>query len=578
MSRSTPPVPRAVPVEGGAPFGRRFALVDPAAGLVRPPDLSAVGRFRADGRGGLVAPAADLSGRWGYLDGRGHWLAEPALEHATDFDGAGLSRFLADGAWGYADTAGTPVGPARFTEAGPFSYGLAAVRTPEGVGYADPTGAVVIGGTYRQAGRFGPNGLGGVMLPDGRCGYVGREGRTVIAPRFEGARPFTATGTAPVCLGGLWGLIDTEGEWILPPSFTLCNAFDENGLAYVIGGGPGDSFAGFVDTRGTLVLRRDGEMDDALSCGLLKVGNEFTRGYLDATGAPAIEPVYAWTDRFDRGGAAVALPAGQTAWGVLRTDGSFTPTPHAEPLTDTDSWITGFDGGHGLAPFLTTEGDIVHVDREGRDLCRIRTASADGSTVALLDAAGRTLWEDSTAPGTFERNPLFLSADARTHIDHPETAEGDIGAAVRALLDLPARTFRPTSLICDRDEDPYDLSALDDYDLERTHEGAILTIASTWLAAEWLTEYPFLQERTQQCFAEILDTCVDRLSSHLGRPPLADSATLLRGGDGEWSADWEVDGRRLVLQLFELVGDGDHEIQIWLAVTTGTVTQGVTTP
>ncbi|WP_423832563.1 WG repeat-containing protein [Streptomyces manipurensis] len=138
--------------------------------MVRPPELSAVGAFRPDGQGGLVAPAADLDGRWGYLDGDGRRMSGPALGHATGFDGEGLSRFRADGAWGYAGTDGAPVVPARFTEAGPFSYGLAVVRTPEGVGCADTAGTVVVGGAYRDAGRFGVNGLGGVMLPDGRCG------------------------------------------------------------------------------------------------------------------------------------------------------------------------------------------------------------------------------------------------------------------------------------------------------------------------------------------------------------------------------------------------------------------------
>ncbi|MEV7512774.1 WG repeat-containing protein [Streptomyces sp. NPDC091201] len=564
MSSSVPSVPRAVPVDGREPFRARFALVDAGGGLVRPPELSAVGAFRPDGRGGLVAPAADLDGRWGYLDGDGRRRSGPALEHATGFDAEGLSRFRADGAWGYAGTDGAPVVPARFTEAGPFSYGLAVVRTPEGVGYADTAGTVVVGGAYRDAGRFGANGLGGVMLPDGRCGYVDRAGHMVIAPRFDGARPFTAAGTAPARLDGAWGLIDDRGEWIVPPSFTLFSAFDGNGLAHVIGGGPGESFAAFVDVRGTVVVRRDGEMDDSFSCGLLKVGNEWTRGFLDVTGSLAIEPVYEWADAFDPGGASVARAGGARAWGVLRTDGSYSPVPHREPVTDTDGWIVGFDGGHGLAPFLGHDGDVVHVDRDGRDVCRVR-ADDDGAAVALLDAAGRTLWRGTAGPGTFERPAPFLGPDGRDHVDEPAVTEGDLGAAVRELLDLPSREFRPCSLL-ERNEDPYDLDELDDHDLERTHFGAVRVVASNRLDAAWLTEYPFLLEETQERFAEVLDTCERRLRERFGEP-LAHPGTLLRTGDGEWAVAWEADGRRLVLQLFELVGDGDHELQIWLAVT-----------
>ncbi|MFK0254920.1 WG repeat-containing protein [Streptomyces sp. NPDC090445] len=565
--QSTPPAPHAVPVEGGAPFGRRFALVDRAGHLVRPPDLSAVGPFHEDGRGGLTAPAADLSGSWGYLDGQGCWLAEPSLGHATAFDGAGLSRYLADGLWGYADTTGAPVVSARFQEAGPFRHGLAVVRTETGVGYADPTGAVVIGGAYRQAGLFGPNGLGAVRQADGRCGYVDREGSLVIAARFDGTRPFTPEGTAPALVGEEWGIVDTAGEWIVEPCFSLLNAFDENGLAYVIGGDTGSMFSGFVNPRGELVIRCKGEMDDVLSCGLLKVGDNHLSGFLDASGAWAIVDAYEWADRFDAGGAAVARALDPDAWGVLRTDGSFTPVPHREPLTDSESWITGFDGGHGLAPFLTDEGDVVHVGRDGRDVCRVEATAADGSAVTLRDASGEAVWQGAAEPGTFERHVPFLSGDPRTYVDHTEAWEGDIAAVVQELLDLPARAFHPRSLIFDRNEDPYDLSELDEYDLERTGNGAMHVIASVWLAAEWLSEYPFLLDNTQDRFGEMCDTLEQRLGDRFGAP-LTNVASCLRSGDGEWSATWEMqDGRHLVLQFYCLVGDGDHEFQIWLAVT-----------
>ncbi|MEU2392879.1 WG repeat-containing protein [Streptomyces sp. NPDC007369] len=565
--QTAPPAPHAVPVEGCAPFGRRFALVDGTGHLVRPPDLTAVGPFHGDGRGGPTAPAADLSGSWGYLDGRGRWLAEPALQYATEFDGAGLSRFRADGLWGYADTTGQPVVSARFRETGPFRHGLAVVRTETGVGYADPTGAVVIGGAYRQAGLFGPNGLGAVRQEDGRCGYVDREGRLAVAARFDGARPFTTEGTAPALLGDRWGLIDTTGEWVVEPCFSLFDAFDDNGLAYVIGGDAGSTFAGFVNPRGEVVIRRKGEMDDELRCGLLKVGDNHTRGFLDATGAWAILDEYEWTDRFDAGGAAVARALDPRAWGVLRADGTFTATPHREPLTDTERWITGFDGGHGLAPFLTDEGDVVHVGRDGRDVCRVELTAADGSAVTLRDASGGAVWQVTAEPGTFERHGLFLSGDPRTYVGHTETREADIAAVAQELLELPAREFYPRSLIFDRSEDPYDLSELDEYDLERTEKGAMQVIASTWLAAEWLSEYPFLLENTQDRFEDMCNALEQRLGDRFGAP-LADAVSCLRSGDGERSATWRTeDGRHLVLQFFCLVGDGDHEFRIWLAVT-----------
>ncbi|MFF3015608.1 WG repeat-containing protein [Streptomyces sp. NPDC057939] len=563
-SPTVPLAPHAVPVEGCAPFGLRYALVDEVGGLVRPPDLTEVGAWHTDGRGGFIAPAADLAGTWGYMDGYGSWLAEPTLQHATGFD-EGLSRFMTGGLWGYADPSGTEVLAARFLEAGPFTHGLAAVRGESGAGHIDPNGTFVTDPVHRAAGRYGPNGLAGVRTVDGRCGYVDREGRLAIAARFDRALPFNAAGTAPVLLGEAWGLIDATGAWVVEPCFRRLDAFDENGLAYAVGGTAGDMYIGFVDPYGKVVVRQEGEMDSVLRCGLLKVGDEYSRGFRDATGAWAIEDEYEWTDRFDAGGAAVARPLDPPVWGVLRSDGSFTPVAHPEPLTDSESWITGFDGGHGTAPFLTPDGGLVHVGRDGRDVCRVEVDAPDRSAIALRNAAGTTVWRGTAAPGTFEHHRPFLAEDVRAFIDHTTAWEGDLGEVVRDLMALPPREFRPTSLIFDGNQDPYDLTDLDDYDRADTEQGAVLVLASTWLAAEWLTEYPWLEDGVQDCFTEILETYERRLCELFGTQS-AELVHCLRGGDGEWQATWEVEGRHLVLQYFLLIGDGDRELQVWLAV------------
>ncbi|MGW2271454.1 WG repeat-containing protein [Streptomyces yangpuensis] len=551
--------PYAVPVTGAAPFGTKVALVDAAGSLVRAPDLTAVGPFHADGEGGRVAPAADRAGLWGYLDGRGRWITAPGLEWAGAFDGAGLSRFRRAGLFGYADTSGTPVVAARFLGAEEFHHGLAVVRTGDGAGFADPTGRVVAGG-FDAAGRFGPVGLAPVRpVAGGACGYVDREGRPVIAPRFDGARPFGAGGAAPVRIGELWGLVDTAGDWIVEPSFRLLEPFDENGLAYAIGDGAGEAFAGFVDCRGEPVLRRDNEMDDALWCGLLKVGDGFARGFVDPAGRQLIEPRYAWVERFSPCGAAVAcVDDGTPRWGVLRTDGSFTPSAHREPVTDGDGWVVGFDDVTGLAAFVADDGAVVHVDAGGRDVCRVK-ASGDGASVVLRDASGRAVWQGAAEPGTFERARPELLCDAGGYVDHGPVWEGDTAAVAAELLDRAPEPFHPGST------DPYDLDRLDEDDEEDLCHGAVRVVASVFLEAEALAEYPFLQDWTDARFAEIHDTVSGRLRACYGTPLPDEQAVFLRCGDGERSVTWQVGERLLVLQEWMVIGDGDVEMQIWLA-------------
>ncbi|MFJ1706095.1 WG repeat-containing protein [Kitasatospora sp. NPDC088346] len=250
----------------------RYALVGADGRLVRAPGLGAVGPFHPDGHGGFVAPAADQDGRYGYLDHRGAWLAEPELRHTGPFQDDGLSRYQAqDGRWGYAGTDGAPVVPAGLTEADVFRHGLAVARTADGAGFIDASGRFVIPPRFAAAGRFAPNGLAAVRTVDGGpCGFVDRTGRTVVEPRFDGTRPFGPDGVAPVRMGDLWGPIDERGTWVVEPSFPMLNAFDANGLAYVLGGSVGDRFRGFLDARGELVIRASDRLSQDFGCGLVR--------------------------------------------------------------------------------------------------------------------------------------------------------------------------------------------------------------------------------------------------------------------------------------------------------------------
>lgn len=575
-------VPCAVPPVGP---GARYALVGADGGLVRAPELSAVGAFHPDGRGGFVAPAADEEGRCGYLDHRGEWLAEPGLSYTEGFEDDGLSRFQAkDGRWGYAGTDGLPVIPATLTEAHVFRQGLAAARTEDGAGYIDATGHFVIRPQYAAAGWFAPNGFAGVrMAGSGRCGYIDRTGRTVIEPRFDGARPFGPDGAAPVRVGDLWGLIDEQGQWVVEPSFRMLNDFHRNGLAYVLGGTVGGHFRGFVNARGEVVVKAESNrLSEDFRCGLVRIDNGYAHGYLDAAGEEVIERQYEWAEDFDDAGAAVAhylepldeedpgevraaadRPSGR-AWGVLRSDGRFVPVRHPEPLTDAGGWVLGFGFGTGLAAFVTRDGGVAHVDRDGRDVCRVG-ATADGAVLRLVNGAGTVLWETTAAEGTFERDEPDHCREAHSYLVYPGAPERDVADLAAELLAAEPRWFEPCSLICDSREDPYEPADDEDDPYEDgTSLGAMSVVAETFLHAEHLHEFPFLQDWANERFAELETDTISRLTARFGEP-LPGVELCLRSGDGESSTVWQVGERQLGLQSYVLVGDGDVEIQLWLA-------------
>ncbi|MFI5666290.1 WG repeat-containing protein [Streptomyces sp. NPDC051704] len=585
-SSTTASPPYAVPCAGAGPTGsaERYALVATDGRLVRAPQLSAVGSFHRDGGGGFVAPAADDEGRWGYVDHRGAWLAAPTLAYTGVFDGDGLSRFRTrDGHWGYAGTDGIPVIPATLTEAGVFREGLAAARTEAGAGFIDTSGGFVIRPRYAAAGPFAPNGLAGVRTEEGgRCGYVDRTGRTVIAPRFDGAKPFGPDGVAPVRVGDLWGLIDENGEWIVEPSFSILGSFDANGLAFVLGGSVGSRFRGFLNARGEVVIEAGDRLSQDFRCGLVRFDDGYAHGYLDATGEEVIEQWYEWAEDFDLSGAAVAhclvpgeedseearpgaeRPSGR-AWGVLRSDGRFIPVHHPEPLTDADGRVLGFGSGTGLAAFVTRDGGVAHVDRDGLDVCRV-VAAADGAAVRLVDQAGTTLWETTAVAGSYARVDPAHCGEADSYLVYPGAPQRDVAELAVELLAAQPRRFEPCSLIFDSREDPYEPADPEDdseaYD--GTWWGAMSVVAEAFLYAEHQRDFSFLQDWTVERFGEIEADAVSRLTARFGEP-LPGVELCLRSGDGESSTVWQAGDGRLVLQSYFLVGDGDVEIQLWLA-------------
>ncbi len=145
-----------------------------------------------------------------------------------------------------------------------FSENIAVARFGDGFAYVvnDVYGHRVVtllgGGVwmeetarYRDARPFS-EGLAAVS-PDGSSwGYVDREGRMAIPPRFEGAREFSE-GVAPVRVGGLWGYADTSGRIIFQPRYDRAYSFREEYASTRLG-----------DLRGFVRLRDDGTVEEAI--------------------------------------------------------------------------------------------------------------------------------------------------------------------------------------------------------------------------------------------------------------------------------------------------------------------------
>jgi hypothetical protein len=148
-----------------------------------------------------------------------------------------------NGFYGYRSPQGDHLTEAIYDDGHPFGEGLALVRLGKKYTYIDRRGVKRIDASaYDEAKSF----YGGraAVRKSGKWGYIGLDGRAVVAPAFDRCRPFRE-GLAAVQRGGLWGYIDSAGSPVIAPAFE--HAFDfREGAAVVAQNGR----FGYIDPRG----------------------------------------------------------------------------------------------------------------------------------------------------------------------------------------------------------------------------------------------------------------------------------------------------------------------------------------
>lgn len=213
--------------------------------------LASCSRTSPDTSDGSEEPGADLlqvkvSGKWGYVNGRGKLAINPQFDAAEEFHEGRAAVCVGkpcdswdspgDSRWGYIDASGKLVVTPQYASASSFSEGLASVCTGDCTGFGDPK-------------------------PLSR-GYINRDGTVVIPMQFGIASDFKE-GLAQVCIGkcsweknsgydGKFGFIDHSGHFAINPQYDNANDF-KNGFASVTVGKGNDARSGFIDKTGTIV-------------------------------------------------------------------------------------------------------------------------------------------------------------------------------------------------------------------------------------------------------------------------------------------------------------------------------------
>lgn len=266
------------------------------------PEMTTLDRLFRNGPVCVQAP----SGLWGFVDKEGNYVIQPMYEEASSFskDGLALVRDPNSGLYGFINTSGAYVIEPQFITAKAFSQDRAAVVDQNYKrGYIDISGAYVL------------------ELPF--CDQLGS---------FSNDRAFVYHSAAGSFDGG-WAMIDWDGNELTEPIFDQAESvYWNDGICRIQKMGQAGYGYIFINDQGQVIAPKDGGSFPNAgyfgSDGLCYAEDSASLlfGYIDRTGAWAIEPRYALASDFSDGGA-MAQDKESGLWGIIDVEGNWTAEP-----------------------------------------------------------------------------------------------------------------------------------------------------------------------------------------------------------------------------------------------------------
>ena len=214
---------------------------------------------------------------------------------------------------GYDDLAGRRVIEPMFEDGEPFVDGLARVKSEDGYGFIRPDGSVAVPLEFESALlRFSEGRT--LAVSGGHVWLIDTSGRRVadLGPwewpemgndegfddleNYVGVDDFFADGLIPWQRNGKWGYVDRDGRWAVEPRFDMAQPF-HGGLASVTDGGlsPPHGQSGesqqrvggrgqLIDARGQIVRDVGNATIAPPDRGLARIGSEMRWGFAPADG------------------------------------------------------------------------------------------------------------------------------------------------------------------------------------------------------------------------------------------------------------------------------------------------------
>lgn len=247
-------------------FTGKAGVINKKGEFIVPPQYDLIGSFS---EGVALVGVGEDQLIFGILDNKGKIILDPLLRlnekywHDKDLKFSdGLVPAMMAGKWGYVDKKGTFVIPAKYDDAGPFSEGFAFVAMNKRVGIINTKGKLIGVPTYDYYVKQTSNSFNIFSDSDNMRKY-----------RFSG-------GVSPVCMNGLWGVVNTRGSYVVKPTCVAINLYSDGLALFKNNTGK----RGYFDTAGKVVLA----IEDTLTVG------DFSQGVMvfsDYTKKPPVRGI-----------------------------------------------------------------------------------------------------------------------------------------------------------------------------------------------------------------------------------------------------------------------------------------------
>lgn len=188
------------------------------------------------------------SNNYGYLTIDGKPLIPFRFSKAEPFLN-GLAAVSVDGRlWGFIDKRGGFVVPPIYDECYSFNEGRAVAKRGKRFSILDINGKCIIDKPFKECCKSYCNDLLGVRNGK-KWGFIDRCGNFAIPAEYDHAKSFRV-GLAPVKKNGKWGYIDTNNTVIIDFQFDYANCFSEETEVAIVE----QSKMGIIDINGNYIL------------------------------------------------------------------------------------------------------------------------------------------------------------------------------------------------------------------------------------------------------------------------------------------------------------------------------------